>query len=90
MGLLGNFGAQLGYLGASQTDLEIEANRWLDDFTMRFEANPDDRTRITTNISWYDETTQTLEASRPRNTETIVRLAGKPNDEFKGRRGRST
>ncbi|MDR4472341.1 MAG: hypothetical protein MRJ92_06730 [Nitrospira sp.] len=54
---------------------------------MRFEASPDDRTRITTNISWYDETTQTPGSITPTQYRTDRTLAGKPNDEFKGQRG---
>ena len=53
---------------------------------MRFEAESDDRTRITTNISWYDETTQTLWKYHPTQYRSDRTLAGKPNDEFKGQR----
>ena len=58
-GYFGNFGAQLGYLRRQSDGFRQRSTSQLDDFTMRFEANPDDRTRITSNISWYDETTQT-------------------------------
>ncbi|HNI68149.1 MAG TPA: TonB-dependent receptor plug domain-containing protein, partial [Nitrospira sp.] len=57
-GYWGNFGAQLGYVRRQSDGFRDRSKSQLDDFTMRFEANPDDRTRITTNISWYDETTQ--------------------------------
>ncbi|MCW5797358.1 MAG: TonB-dependent receptor [Nitrospira sp.] len=83
----GNFGAQLGYLRRQSDGFRDRSKSQLDDFTMRFEASPDDRTRITTNISWYDETTQTPGSITPTQYRTDRTLAGKPNDEFKGQRG---
>lgn len=86
-GYWGNFGAQLGYLRRQSDGFRDRSKSQLDDFTMRFEANPDDRTRITTNISWYDETTQTPGSITPTQYRNDRTLAGKPNDEFKGQRG---
>ena len=86
-GYWGNFGAQLGYLRRQSDGFRDHSKSQLDDFTMRFEANPDDRTRITTNISWYDETTQTPGSITPTQYRNDRTLAGKPNDEFKGQRG---
>ena len=59
----------------------------LDDFTMRFKADPDNRIRITTNISWYDETTQTPGSLTPTQYRNDRTLAGKPLDEFKEQQG---
>ena len=86
-GYFGNFGAQLGYLRRQSDGFRQRSASQLDDFTMRFEANPDDRTRITTNISWYDETTQTPGSITPTQYRNDRTLAGKPQDEFKGQRG---
>ena len=86
-GYFGNFGAQLGYVRRQSDGFRDHSKSQLDDFTMRFEANPDDRTRITTNISWYDETTQTPGSITPTQYRNDRTLAGKPNDEFKGQRG---
>lgn len=86
-GYFGNFGAQLGYVRRQSDGFRDRSKSQLDDFTMRFEANPDDRTRITTNISWYDETTQTPGSLTPTQYRNDRTLAGKPLDEFKGQRG---
>ncbi|MCC2643659.1 MAG: putative TonB-dependent Iron(III) dicitrate transport protein FecA [Nitrospira sp.] len=86
-GYFGNFGAQLGYLRRQSDGFRQRSASQLDDFTLRFEANPDDRTRITTNISWYDETTQTPGSITPTQYRNDRTLAGKPQDEFKGQRG---
>ena len=86
-GYFGNFGAQLGYVRRQSDGFRDRSKSQLDDFTMRFEANPDDRTRITTNISWYDETTQTPGSLTPTQYRNDRTLAGKPQDEFKGQRG---
>lgn len=86
-GYFGNFGAQLGYVRRQSDGFRQRSASQLDDFTMRFEANPDDRTRITTNISWYDETTQTPGSITPTQYRNDRTLAGKPLDEFKGQRG---
>lgn len=86
-GYFGNFGAQLGYLRRQSDGFRQRSASQLDDFTMRFEANPDDRTRITSNISWYDETTQTPGSITPTQYRNDRTLAGKPQDEFKGQRG---
>jgi Fe(3+) dicitrate transport protein len=86
-GYFDNFGAQLGYLRRQSDGFRDRSKSQLDDFTMRFEANPDDRTRITTNISWYDETTQTPGSLTPTQYRNDRTLAGKPLDEFKGQRG---
>ncbi len=86
-GYFGNFGAQLGYLRRQSDGFRQRSASQLDDFTMRFEVNPDDRTRITTNISWYDETTQTPGSITPTQYRNDRTLAGKPQDEFKGQRG---
>ncbi|WHZ14850.1 MAG: TonB-dependent receptor, plug [Nitrospira sp.] len=86
-GYFGNFGAQLGYLRRQSDGFRQHSASQLDDFTLRFEATPDDRTRITTNISWYDETTQTPGSITPTQYRNDRTLAGKPLDEFKGQRG---
>ncbi len=46
----GNFGAQLGYLRRQSDGFRDRSKSQLDDFTMRFEANPDDRTTSATLI----------------------------------------
>jgi Fe(3+) dicitrate transport protein len=85
-GYFGNFGAQMGYLRRQSDGFRDRSKSQLDDFTLRFEANPDDRTRITTNFSYYNETTQTPGSLTPTQYRNDRTLAGKPLDEFKGQR----
>lgn len=86
-GYFGNLGAQLGYLRRQSDGFRQHSASMLDDFTLRFEANPDDKTRITTNISWYNETTQTPGSITTAQYKSDRTLAGKFLDEFKGQRG---
>jgi Fe(3+) dicitrate transport protein len=85
-GYFGNLGAQMGYLRRQSDGFRDRSASQLDDFTLRFEANPDDRTRITTNFSYYNETTQTPGSLTPTQYRNDRTLAGKPLDEFKGQR----
>lgn len=86
-GYFGTLGAQLGYVRRQSDGFRDRSVSQLDDFNMRFEAHPDDRTRINTNISWYQETTQTPGSITPAQYQRDRTLAGKPLDEFKGNRG---
>lgn len=86
-GRFGNMGAGFGYLRRQSDGFREHSASMVDDFALRLEAYPDLRTQITTNVSWYEETTQTPGSITPGQFAADRTKAGKPLDEFKGNRG---
>jgi Fe(3+) dicitrate transport protein len=86
-GRFGNLGAQIGYLRQQSDGFREHSASQVDDFALRLESNPDDKTQIRTNVYWYNETAQTPGGITPAQFATDVRKAGKQFDEFKGQRG---
>jgi Fe(3+) dicitrate transport protein len=86
-GRFGNMGAGVGYLRRQSDGFREHSASMVDDFAFRLEAYPDLRTQITTNVSWYTETTQTPGSITPGQFAADRTKAGKPLDEFKGNRG---
>jgi Fe(3+) dicitrate transport protein len=86
-GRFGSLGAQMGYMRQQSDGFRQHSAFQVDDFTLRLESNPDDKTQIRTNVYWYNETAQTPGAINPAQFATDVTKAGKLFDEFKGQRG---
>ena len=86
-GRFGNLGAQLGYMRQQSDGFRQHSASQVDDFALRLESNPDEKTQIRTNVYWYNETAQTPGAINPAQYANDVTKAGKLFDEFKGQRG---
>lgn len=85
--LNGNLGAQIGYTRRHGDSFRDRGAFKVDDFGLRLEANPDDKTQITTKAYWYNETAQTPGGITPAQFAKDRTAAGKPLDEFQGQRG---
>lgn len=86
-GRFGNMGAGVGFLRRQSDGFREHSASMVDDFAFRLESYPDLRTQITTNLSWYNETSQTPGSITPSQFAADRRQAGKLLDEFKGNRG---
>ena len=86
-GRFGNMGAQMGYIRRQGDGFRQRSAYKVDDFGIRLESNPDDKTQIKTNAYWYNETAQTPGGITPAQFAADRTTAGKPLDEFQGQRG---
>lgn len=86
-GRFGNLGAQMGYTRRQGNSFRQHGAFQVDDFGIRLESNPDDKTQVKTNVYWYNETAQTPGSITPAQFAADRTTAGKPLDEFKGQRG---
>lgn len=86
-GRFGNMGAQIGYIRRQGDSFRQHGAFKVDDFGIRLESNPDDKTQIKTNVYWYNETAQTPGSITPAQFAADRTTAGKPLDEFQGQRG---
>lgn len=82
-----NLGAQMGYVRRQGDGFRQHGAFKVDDFAIRLESNTSDKTKITSNVSWYQETTQTPGSITPAQYAADRTTAGKPLDEFTGQRG---
>lgn len=86
-GHFGNLGVGAGYLRRQSDGFREHSASQVNDFSFRLEAHPDRHTTVTTNVSWYEETTQTPGSITPAQFAADRTRAGKMFDEFKGNRG---
>ncbi|MFO0705962.1 MAG: TonB-dependent receptor [Nitrospira sp.] len=86
-GYFGNLGIGAGYLRRQTDGFREHSASQVNDFSLRLEAHPDRHTTVTTNVSWYEEATQTPGSITPTQFAADRTKAGKMYDEFKGNRG---